>query len=57
LTVLGAVTLAQRVWSAVTRVVAASSGSAVDGVVVRKHGPSHDPTRETASDPNATLGA
>jgi CDP-diacylglycerol--glycerol-3-phosphate 3-phosphatidyltransferase len=57
LTVLGAVTLAQRVWSAVTRVVAASSRSAVDGVVVRKHGPSHDPTRETASDPNATLGA
>jgi len=57
LTVLGAVTLAQRVWSAVTRVIAAGSGSGVDGVAVRLPGPSDERTRETASDPNATLGA
>jgi hypothetical protein len=57
LTVLGAVTLAQRVWSAVTRVVAAGSGSGVDGVAVREPGPPDEPTRATATDPNATLGA
>jgi CDP-diacylglycerol---glycerol-3-phosphate 3-phosphatidyltransferase len=57
LTVLGAVTLAQRVWSAVTRVLAASSRRAPDGVVVRESGPTNDPARANASDPNATLGA
>jgi len=57
LTVLGAVTLAQRVWSAVTRVLAASSRPAPDGVVVREPGPTNDPARANASDPNATLGA
>jgi hypothetical protein len=57
LTVLGAVTLAQRVWSAVTRVLAAGSRSGVDGVAVREHGPPNEPARETASDPSATLGA
>jgi hypothetical protein len=55
LTVLGAVTLAQRVWSAVTKVVAAgSSVGVVDGVVVQEEGlanPAH------ATDPSATLGA
>jgi hypothetical protein len=57
LTVLGAVTLAQRVWSAVTRVVAAGSGSAIDRVAVRDHGPPDEPSPESASGPNATLGA
>jgi CDP-diacylglycerol---glycerol-3-phosphate 3-phosphatidyltransferase len=49
LTVLGAVTLAQRVWSAVTKVVAA--GREVDGVAVQQEDPAH------ATDPSATLGA
>ena len=57
LTVLGAVTLAQRVWSAVTRVVAAGSGRAIDGVAVREHGPREEPMPASASDPNAPLGA
>jgi hypothetical protein len=57
LTVLGAVTLAQRVWSAVTRVLAASSGAGVDALAVRETSPTNDPPRGTASDPNATLGA
>jgi CDP-diacylglycerol--glycerol-3-phosphate 3-phosphatidyltransferase len=57
LTVLGAVTLAQRVWSAVTRVVAAGSGSAIEGVAVREPGPPKEPAPESVSDPNATLGA
>jgi hypothetical protein len=57
LTVLGAVTLAQRVWSAVARVTAAGSRSGIDGVVVRASGPPDEPVGETASDPNATLGA
>jgi CDP-diacylglycerol---glycerol-3-phosphate 3-phosphatidyltransferase len=56
LTVLGAVTLAQRVWSAVTRVLATGSASG-DGVAMREHGPTGEPTRETAPDPNANLGA
>jgi phosphatidylglycerophosphate synthase len=51
LTVLGAVTLAQRVWSAVTRVVAAGSGAGSVRVVA-------PPADEQARpDPNATLGA
>jgi phosphatidylglycerophosphate synthase len=54
LTVLGAVTLAQRVWSAVTKVVAAGSGAGVDGVSVQEEGTA-DPAR--AADPSATLGA
>jgi hypothetical protein len=52
--VLGAVTLAQRVWSAVTKVVAAGSGAGVDGVSVQEEGTA-DPAR--AADPSATLGA
>ena len=54
LTVLGAVTLAQRVWSAVTKVVAAGSGAGVDGVSVQEQGTA-DPAH--AADPSATLGA
>ena len=51
LTVLGAVTLAQRVWSAVTKVVAAGSAVEVDSVAVQQEDPAH------ATDPSATLGA
>ena len=50
LTVLGAVTLAPRVWSAVTRVVAAASGSAIDRVAVRDHGPPDEPSPESPRD-------
>jgi len=56
LTVLGAVTLAQRVWSAVTRVLAASARG-VDGIAVRATDAQPGPPRGTAPDPNASLGA
>jgi hypothetical protein len=41
----------------VTRVVSAASGSAIDRVAVRDHGPPDGPSPETTSGPNATLGA
>ena len=52
LTVLGAVTLAQRVWSAVTKVMGSAVG--VDRVSVQEEG-NADPAH--AADPSATLGA
>jgi len=54
LTVLGAVTLAQRVWSALTKVMAAGSAVGVDRVSVQEEGTA-DPAH--AADPSATLGA
>jgi hypothetical protein len=54
LTVLGAVTLAQRVWSAVTKVVAADSAVEVDAVAVKQEDPANP---AHAPDPSATLGA
>jgi hypothetical protein len=55
LTVLGAVTLAQRVWSAVIRVVAAEADrEAIE--IVEADGPQNASVRDPSSDPSATLG-
>jgi hypothetical protein len=56
LTVLGAVTLAQRVWSALIRVVAAEADR--DAIaIVGADGQKSAPVGEPSSDPSATLGA
>jgi hypothetical protein len=53
---LGAVTLAQRVWSAVIRVVAAEADR--DAIaIVEAGGQKSASVGEPSSDPNATLGA
>jgi hypothetical protein len=58
LTVLGAVTLAQRVWSAMIRVVAAEANRDDGAIsVAEASGPESASVRESSSDPSATLGA